>query len=182
MTDFTLHASSFTLHASGNLMNTFWKNAEWILNKMKAVGAICLMGMTFLTCADVVGRFLGYPIFGSVEIVGFMATVTVAMALPYTHQVKGHIGVELLTRLFSLRTQAIIDVCTGIFGMGLFGIITWRMGVYAHTIQKSGEVSMNLSFPEYIIIYIVSFCFLIFFLFIIRDIIENIGKIIRGNE
>ena len=68
-------------------MNLLWQIVDWLLVKMKIVGAACLVGMTFLTCADVVGRFFGYPIFGSVEIVGFMATLAVVMALPYTHQV-----------------------------------------------------------------------------------------------
>ncbi len=156
-------------------------NPIWISAKLKIIGAVCLMGMTFLTCADVVGRYLGYPIFGAVEIVGYMATLAVAMALPYTHQMKGHIGVEILVRLLSEKTQAIIEICTDIASFVLFGLVTWRMAVYAVTMQKSGEVSMNLEFPEYVIIYIVSFCFLIFFLQILQDIIQNITKI-RGKK
>ena len=68
-------------------MNIFWNIIQWILEKMKIIGAACLVGMTLLTCADVVGRAFGYPIFGSVEIVGFMATLAVVMAMPYTHHV-----------------------------------------------------------------------------------------------
>ena len=152
---------------------------EWVLDKLKILGAVSLVGMVALTCVDVVGRFFGYPVFGSVELVGFMATLSVALALPYTHQVKGHIGVEILVRLFSERTQTIIDLCTSIFSMGLFALITWRMAVYARTMQKAGEVSMNLEFPEHIIIYITSFCFLIFFLLIIQDITKYI-KLLKG--
>ena len=144
---------------------------------MKIIGAACLVGMTFLTCADVVGRAFGHPIFGSVEIVGFMATLAVVMAMPYTHQVQGHIGVEILVRLFSQKTQTIIDICTGIVSMILFAIITWRMTVYAHTMQKSGEVSMNLELPEHFIIYVTAICLLVFTLIILKDIIENIRKL-----
>ena len=90
---------------------------EWVSNKMKAVGAICLVGMTFLTCADVVGRFFRHPIFGSVEIVGYMATLAVAMALPYTHQVKGHIGVEILVRMVPEKVQTVIDIFTGFLSL-----------------------------------------------------------------
>ncbi|OQY58636.1 MAG: C4-dicarboxylate ABC transporter permease [Desulfobacteraceae bacterium 4572_88] len=162
-------------------MNVFWKSIEWMMRMLKTAGAICLMGMTLLTCVDVVGRFLGYPIFGSVEIVGFMATLTVAAALPYTHQMKGHIGVELLVRTFSEKTQALIEICTGTLSLALFALITWRMGLYANTMQKSGEVSMNLGFPEYAIICVVAFCFLIFFLLILQDVIQNVQKL-RGDK
>ena len=152
----------------------FWKTIDWILKKLKIIGAACLVGMTFLTCADVVGRLFLHPIFGSVEIVAFMATLSVAMALPYTHKIKGHVGVEILVRLLSVRTQAIIDICAGILSLCLFGIVTWRMTTYAHTMHKAGEVSMNLELPEYVIIYLTAFCLFIVTLIILQDISNNI--------
>lgn len=158
-------------------MTFFWKIIQWILDKMKIIGAGCLVGMTLLTCADVVGRAFGHPIFGSVEIVGFMATLAVVMAMPYTHQVQGHIGVEILVRLFSEKTQTIIDICTGTVSLILFTVITWRMTVYAHTMQQSGEVSMNLELPEHVIIYTTAICLLVFTLIILKDIIDNIKKL-----
>ena len=158
-------------------MNHFWNIIQWLLDKMKIIGAACLVGMTFLTCADVVGRALGHPIFGSVEIVGFMATLAVVMAMPYTHQVQGHIGVEILVRLFSERTQTIIDISTGVLSLFLFTVISWRMAVYAYTMQESGEVSMNLEFPEHAIIYLTAFCLVVFTLIILKDIIANIRKL-----
>ena len=158
-------------------MDQFWKIIQWVLDKMKIIGAACLVGMTFLTCADVVGRPLGHPIFGSVEIVGFMATLAVVMAMPYTHQVQGHIGVEILVRLLSEKTQTIIDICTGIISLILFIVISWRMAVYAHTMQESGEVSMNLELPEHVIIYLTAVCLVVFTLIILKDIIVNIRKL-----
>jgi TRAP-type C4-dicarboxylate transport system permease small subunit len=126
---------------------------------------------------DVVGRAFGHPVFGSVELVGFMATLAVVMALPYTHQVQGHIGVELVVRWLSEKTQIYIDIGTGILSLILFGLITWRMTLYAHTMQESGEVSMNLELPEYLVIYVAAFCLLTFSLIILRDIIVNIRKL-----
>ncbi|MDZ7697653.1 MAG: TRAP transporter small permease [Deltaproteobacteria bacterium] len=158
-------------------MNGFWKFIGWIVDKLKIIGAACLVGMTFLTCADVVGRFFRHPVFGSVELVGFMATLAVAMALPYTQQIQGHIAVEILVRVFPKRIQRIIDICTSLLSLVLFILVSWRMTVYATDMQSSGEVSMNLQFPTYYIIYIVAFCFVIFTLILLYDIIENIRKL-----
>jgi TRAP-type C4-dicarboxylate transport system permease small subunit len=158
-------------------MTVFWNIIQWILDKMKIIGAACLVGMMLLTCADVVGRAFGYPIFGSVEIVGFMATLAVVMAMPYTHQVQGHIGVEIVLRLFSEKTQTIVEICTGMISLILFAIVTWRMTAYAGTMQESGEVSMNLELPEHWVIYVTSFCLLVFTLIILKDIIHNIRKL-----
>jgi TRAP-type C4-dicarboxylate transport system permease small subunit len=149
----------------------------WTLGKMKAIGGICLLGMTFLTCADIVGRFFGHPVFGSVELVRFMATLSVAMALPYTHKVEGHIGVEILVRLFKPRIQNYIDLVTHILSMLLAGLITWRMFLYAHTMKQSGTVSMNLELPEYVVIYVVAFCFVVFTGVIINNIFEIVGRL-----
>ena len=144
---------------------------------MKIIGAACLVGMMLLTCIDVVGRAFGHPIFGSVEIVGYMAILSVVMAMPYTHQVQGHIGVEIVVRLFSEKTQTIIDICTGIISLILFAVVTWRMTVYAHTMKESGEVSMNLELPEHLVIYVTAVCLLTFTLVILRDILNNIRKL-----
>ncbi len=160
-------------------MESVWKVIQWVLDKQKVIGAWCLAGMMGLTCVDVVGRFFRHPIFGSVELVGYMATLSVAMALPYTHQVKGHIGVEILFRLFSPKVQALLDFITSIFSFLFFVAVTWRMGVYARTLHESGEVSMNLEFPEYVIVYIVAFCFLVFVLIILRDIIDNYRRLTK---
>lgn len=158
-------------------VNVFWRIILWTVDKLKVIGAACLAGMTFLTVADVVGRFFRHPIFGSVELVGFMATLAVAMALPYTQQIKGHIGVEILVRILPERTQKIIDTCTSVLSLGLFALVSWRMAVYAGDMHHSGEVSMNLEFPTYYIIYVTAFCFVIFTLIIIQDIIHNIQSL-----
>lgn len=162
-------------------MGSFWKLVEGMRTALRVAGAACLIGMTFLTCADVVGRYLGRPIFGSVELVGFMATLAAALALPYTHRMKGHIGVEILVQLLSERTQTIIELCTNVVSLLFFAVVTWRMTVYAKTIQDSGEVSMSLEFPEYIIIYITSFCFLVFVLTIVEEIITSF-KLLAGRK
>ncbi|MGD1968007.1 MAG: TRAP transporter small permease [Desulfobacterales bacterium] len=158
-------------------MKPFWRFIDRILESMKIFGAACLVGMMLLTCADVVGRLFGHPVFGSVEIVGFMATLAVAMALPYTHKVEGHIGVEILVRLFSEKTQTKIEICTGILSLALFAIVTWRMWIYADTMKESGEVSMNLELPEHYVIYAAAFCLLVFAFIILQDILSNIRKL-----
>ncbi len=138
----------------------------------KVGGAFCLGGMTLLTCVDVVGRKLGHPIFGSVELVGFMATLAAALALPYTHHVQGHIGVEIVVKNFSERTQKTFDLFTNILALVFFSLVTWRMFVYAGTIRASGEVSISLKFPEHLIILAVAVSFLVFVLTIFEEIVS----------
>ena len=160
-------------------MHIFFKAVQRISDGLRVMGLWCLVGMMLLTCVDVIGRKLGHPIFGSVELVGFMATMAVAFALPYTHQAKAHIGVEVLVQLLSPRTQTIIELCTHVVSLVLFAIVTWQMTLYAETMRASGTVSISLELPEYLVIYVVAVCFLLFSLMIVKDIVANI-QTLRG--
>jgi len=160
-------------------MEAIFKCVAGLRSLLKVAGAAALAGMMLLTCADVIGRYLGKPIFGSVEIVGFLATLTAALALPYAHAMKSHIGVEILVQKLSPKLQTAIELCTNTVALAFFGIVTWRMYVYANTFRESGEVSMNLEFPEHVIIYLTALCFLIFALTILEDIVKALKLVLE---
>jgi len=153
------------------------KILDGLSNILKKTGGFLLVGMMALTCADVIGRMLGHPILGAVELVIAMATLAIGMGLPFTQQNNGHVGVEILVRLFSDRTQTIIELCTSALSFLLFGIVTWRMVVYARTLQHTGEETVNLAMPLFIFIYALSFCLLVFSLTILRDVIVTLQKL-----
>jgi TRAP-type C4-dicarboxylate transport system permease small subunit len=157
-----------------------------VLNKLsdllKLIGAVALTAMMMLTVVDVIGRFFKSPIFGSVELVGFLATIVVAAALPYTYKMDGHVGVEILVRLLPDKTQIWIDIFTRILSLVLFVLITWQMFLYAEDIQHTGEVSMNLQFPIYYIVYLLSFALLIFTVTIVEMIFQDILKLRKLSE
>ena len=158
-------------------MNIISKTLNKFSGYLKFIGAISITAMMLLTAVDVIGRYFKYPIFGSVELVGFLATIIVAAALPYTYKVDGHVGVEILVRLLSKKTQLIIDLFTRTLTLFLFCLVTWQMFLYAQDIQKTGEVSMNLEFPIYYIVYLLAFGLLIFSITIIETIFEDITKL-----
>jgi TRAP-type C4-dicarboxylate transport system permease small subunit len=141
---------------------------------LKFVGATALAAMMMLTVVDVIGRFFKHPIFGSVELIGFLATIIVAAALPYTYKMDGHVGVEILVRLLSEKAQLCIDLFTRLLSLFLFSLITWQMFLYAADIRHTGEVSMNLEFPIYYIVYLLAFGLLIFTVTILETIVDNI--------
>ena len=141
------------------------------------VAGAAIVVMMLLTVVDVVGRFFRCPIFGSVEIVGFLATIVVAAALPFTYKSDGHVGVEILVRLFSRKTQLVIEIFTRSISLIFFGLVTWQMFLYAHDIRDTGEVSMNLEFPIYTIIYLLAFGLLVFSATILETLIKQIHQL-----
>ncbi len=144
---------------------------EHLEGVMRKIAAICLMGMALLTGADVFMRgAFNKPIFGCEELVGILGIVVVAFALPYAHYQKSHIGVEILVRRFSRKTRKMIGLVTNSATLILLSIITWRMFLYAKTQGESGEVSMNLELPEYLIIYVLAFGFFVYSLCLAADV------------
>ncbi|HAR35034.1 MAG TPA: TRAP transporter small permease, partial [Desulfobacter sp.] len=85
-----------------------------ILNRisdlLRSVGALSLTLMMLITVADVTGRFFKHPIFGSVELVGFLAVAVAAAAMPHTYKAGGHVGVEIITRLLPRKTRLLLDL------------------------------------------------------------------------
>jgi TRAP-type C4-dicarboxylate transport system permease small subunit len=160
-------------------MQAIWKAVQFLSDKSKSAGAVCLVGMTLLTCVDIVGRFFKLPVFGSVELVSFMGVLVVAFALPFTHQTNGHIGVELVVRRLSLRSRLMIHIFTGLVSFALFAVVAWRMVIYGLNLRQSGEVSMNLQLPEYLIVLMVAVCFMVLTATILRGVIEAFGQL-RG--
>ena len=158
-------------------MELIQKAVLFMTNKLKMVGAVFLFGMALLTCADVVGRFFKYPIFGTVELVSFMGAIAIACSLPFTHQEKGHIGVELFTRKLPRKVRHIIELCTELLSLVLFLLVSWRMVIYSIRTKESGELSMNLQLPEYAIIFVLACGFIIFSIIILNSIFQTLAQL-----
>lgn len=158
-------------------METYRKLLTLISNKLKMVGALALFGMGAVTCADVVGRLIGHPIFGSVELVSFLGVIAIATTLSFTHEHKGHIGVELFVMKLPGTTRRLIDLCTGIITLLLFAVATWRLFDYGVKMRHSGELSMNLQLPEYMLIFFLAGCFFIYCGTILGSIFETLIKL-----
>lgn len=158
-------------------MSIFSKALDKFSNFLKIIGCTALTLMMLLTVVDVIGRFFKYPIFGSVELIEYLAVIVIATALPYTHKVDGHVSVEIVVRLFSEKKQLIIEIFTQTLSLVLFCLITWQMFLYAKDMQQAGEVSMNLQFPTYYILYLLCFGLLVFSVTLVETIFKNIKQL-----
>ena len=131
----------------------------WIGNAMRIGGCLCLLGMAFLTVADITGRLNRSPIFGSEEVVTFLAVLALGLSLPYAHSHRSHIGVEVFVQLMSTTVRRRLKLLREILSILFFAVVTIMMGTYAHDKHLSGEVSMNLGLPEYLLLYALCACF-----------------------
>lgn len=138
---------------------------------MRIMACVGLVSMSLVTGADVMGRALRHPVFGSDEIVALLAGLVTAFTLPYAYKAQSHIAVDLVMSRLSMGLRKAVAVFTDTLSLALFSVIAWRMFDYALDQRQAGVLTMNLGLPEYGVITAVGLGFTIFALLIARDIL-----------
>ncbi len=130
-------------------MHKFIKSVVAVDYALFWVGGLGLAIMMLVTLTDVVMRYLGKPIFGSMEIVCFTSAVVIGFAIPYTQWTKGHIIVDFLLDMLSPRAVKIFQIVTRIMGIILFLFAGYNFILYSFDLMKSGEVTPGFRIPYY---------------------------------
>ena len=160
-------------------MEIYQKCLNWLIKVMRLIGAFALTAMMMVTCVDVILRGCGHPVIWALDMVGFLAVIVLASALPYTHMEGGHVGVDLLVLKMKPLNQAIIDSITSLVSLILFSLVTWQMFLYARELASKGEVSMTVQIPKDPFIYLVAVCFGLLSAVILSDVVRFIGKAVK---
>jgi TRAP-type C4-dicarboxylate transport system permease small subunit len=91
------------------------------------LGMILLIPMMLLTTTDVVGRaFWSRPIYGTVELSSYMLAIFILLGIAYTHQVKGHVRVSMLTSRLPERAASVLDLVTTLLSLWIIGLLAWQ--------------------------------------------------------
>ncbi len=136
---------------------------NFIIDVLRKLAGILLVGMMLLTCADVVGNLFGHPVLGSEEIVSLCAAVLLAFALPVVHRDKGHIGVDLLYLRFPPLWKRINNLFLSFITAVFFFLTARECYDYGNELKATGEVSSTLQLPTYYVLYAIAFaCFILF--------------------
>ena len=134
-------------------MTGFGKGVGRLSSLLNYLSGFCLVGMTGLTCADVVLRLFRRPILGTYEIVGFLGASVAGLAMAYTTMKGGHVAVAVLVMQFSRKAQRLVFIITQVLSLALFGLLTWECIMYGNDLRTSGEVSLTLELPFFPVLY-----------------------------
>ena len=142
---------------------------------LNLVSGFCLVGMTVLTCADVVLRLFRRPILGTYEIIGFLGAGVAGLAMAYTTMKGGHVAVAVLIMQLSSRVQKAVFYITHLLSHVLFGLLTWECISYGNDLRTSGEVSLTLELPFFPVLYGLAFSSFVVCLVLSVDLWEVIS-------
>ncbi len=130
---------------------------HWFSRSIVWVAACALLAMMLLTCGDVVGRYIGYPIKGTFDVVGLLGTFVVALPLAYTQMLKRHVATEFMSTHGSKFVQTIANSIVCLLGIGVYALIAWRCYVLGTKFWTVGRVSDTITLTLYPFVYVVAF-------------------------
>ncbi len=116
---------------------------------LTVIGGVFLLSMIALTCGNILLRLVWTPIPGAFELMGFFGAVAGSFALGYTQIHRGHIAVDVLINTFSPGTRRILHGLNSLVCALFFGVVAWQVGVKAHTLMVTGEVTETLRIIYY---------------------------------
>ena len=139
-------------------------------------GGMFLVGMIVITCANIASRTVWVPIQGTFELMGYFGAVATASALAFTQINRGHIAVNVLIDRFSKKTRRFLNGFNNAACTLFFGVVAWQIGLKAHGLMQTGEVSETLRMIFYPFTYMVAAgCGLIALVFLV-DLLKALGS------
>jgi TRAP-type C4-dicarboxylate transport system permease small subunit len=144
---------------------------------LDVLSGIALVLMMVLVFVNVALRAVWIPILGTYEYTGFLAALTIALALAHCAARKGHVAITLFADMMPNRIQAILDTIVAIFGIVLYSILAWQCVKYAMVLYQSGELSITTLTPFYPLVLVVAFGFAMLALVLLNDLFKSLRMV-----
>jgi TRAP-type C4-dicarboxylate transport system permease small subunit len=139
---------------------------------LNIVGGVILVLMMLLTVMDVILRYLGKPITGTYELMGFSGALVIGFAIAQASLDDAHVSVDILTGRLPPLSKEVLLIITKLIGVILFALIGWALLMKGHDLYKTGEVSLTLRVPYYPVAYGLSICSFVESFVLISDILR----------
>ncbi len=140
---------------------------------METVAGIALTCVMLLIGADIVGRFFGFPVPGTYEIVSLAGGLIIGLALPATSRAGAHVSTDLLLNRLPKKTRKVLFVLTRLIGISVFMLAGIGMILMGLRLKASGEVTAVLALPFYYATYAIGGAFLIQTLILFSEILNG---------
>lgn len=136
---------------------------ERVAVALALVGGAVVAAVITVAFVSIAGRALfASPIVGDFEVVEQATALSVALFLPYCQVRRGHLTVDFLTAWAPAWVRHGLDQIARVVLALVVAVLAWRTGVNAVQLAASGEVSMLLRWPSWILPSLVAPCLAFF--------------------
>ena len=108
-------------------METLRRIADRLIGLSALVGAGGLLVIAVTIMVDVIGRYLGSPLYGSQDIVTMSMVLLVFGGMAICDRTGGHITVDIFERHFPDWFNRAIDIFSALLGAAIFALIAWAV-------------------------------------------------------
>lgn len=160
-------------------MLDFRRTVNSVARILNRVGCASVAAMMFLTCADVLGRYLGYPVRGTYDLTGLLAVVIYAFPLAYTQIMRGHVTVDFLALKLPKKLRGILAFIISFLSLGLFLLIVWQSFELGNFYLENKKISMTEHIPLFPFVYGVSLACIPLCMVLLMDMVDSMREVFR---
>jgi TRAP-type C4-dicarboxylate transport system permease small subunit len=149
---------------------SFWFNriSQWALAVMMLV-----------VIANMVTRLFGHPVPGTYEITGYLGAVVIGFALAWCGALGHHIALTMAVDKLPERPRAIVSIVTGILSVGFLLLAVWQLWRMGMDSMQMGELSPDLRFSFYPLIWGVALGCLLLSLVFLVNVLKTLTQEVR---
>lgn len=114
---------------------------------LAALGVAAYGCAALVTVADVVGRLIGFPVQGVVDLVQLFIVAGAWLVMPYAFLTGAHVGVDFLLKMIPSAIRGALRVFSAGAALVLTGLMLWY-GFETFVVRASyGDSSQQLGIP-----------------------------------
>lgn len=99
---------------------------DWVVRALLMIAAVLAFLLSFLVCADVIGRVIfNSPVKGTPEIVSFSIVIILWLQTAYAIRSGGMLHVDAFVSMLPPRAQGVLGVVGALLGVAFFGLVLW---------------------------------------------------------
>jgi TRAP-type C4-dicarboxylate transport system permease small subunit len=139
-----------------------------------SLGAVPLVIAAILTVIDVSGRYIRFPLPGTLEISTLCLALSVALTLAHTQALKGNTDVDVLFNHLPPKVKKVTSVFTSFVCVIIVGLMAWRAWpwvAFSHRTQEWVDIVGWPFWPFKAVMLLGLFCLFVQF---VLDFIESL--------
>lgn len=161
-------------------MSNIRSSIETISRRLDQAAGFCLVATMVLIMVNIILRLLfKSPILGTIDYVGILTALCIALGLAYCAWQNAQIAVEFVFDKLPSRMQGILGTLLNIIALVFWATVVWYLVVYGRDMAVSGMVSSTVNFPLAPVVYVIALGFVGLCLVLIVKTVDSIRKVIE---
>lgn len=128
-------------------MDRLLRRVDGVIEMLAAVGVLAYCAAAAISVADVVGRRIGIPVLGVVDLVQLFVMAGAWLSIPWAFTVGAHVGVEFLVERMPAGVARFLHVLAAVAAIALLALILWQCWHAFRMQALLGDRSQQLGIP-----------------------------------